>query len=117
MYNMALFGKNTQPIQASPNTPSPHHAPTRLTNKNFSIFGNCPNYFHFFIYKLSLQKIFYISYHQNQRNGSGTQTTFPFSASTLIIFGFSFINFLRKNIFVFHISQIIHRKIRKINPT
>ena len=84
--------------------PSSNASNASNASSNFSNFRNYPNYFRFPIYKFILQKnIFYFWKKlyplQTLQTLQTPLPTFPISATTLIIFGFLFINLFYKKIF------------------
>ena len=82
---MVDFGK-THSLYKPPNLPSRPKPPNLPSRPNLQSRLKCP---------IPSSRVTHL-----------TKTTFPFSATAPIIFGFSFINFLRKKISVFHISRI-----------
>ena len=92
------FWKKHQPMQA-PNASNASNASNH--HSNFSNFRNYPNYFRFSIYKFILQKNIFSRTARRPFWKKHQPPTFPISATTLIIFGFLFINLFYKKKYFF----------------
>ena len=110
-----LPNSTTKDIKRHSTLQTPQNTPN--ASSNFSNFRNYPNYFRFPIYKFILQKNFFyfISPEQHDERYKTPLPTFPISATTLIIFGFLFINlFYKKN---FLSPEQHDERHKKLSPT